>query len=93
MSPLIRRSKMISFRLTPEEYLMLRNACGPNGARSISDMARKAMLQLMVGHGPTDPLSDKVRKLQDSVRRISLELERIVPLVEGGKSRSKAATP
>ena len=92
MSPLIRRSKMICFRLTAEEYRMLQNACGSsNGARSISDLARKTILQSLVGNGPTDLLSDKVRSLQDRVRRISLELERIAPLVEGSKSRNEAA--
>jgi hypothetical protein len=92
MSPLIRRSKMISFRLSPEEYRMLQNACGPKGARSISDLARKAMLQLMVSNGHANLLSDEVRDLQDRVRQISSELERIAPLVEASKARGERTT-
>jgi len=68
---------------------MLQNACGPNGARSISDLARKAMLELMNGQGHL--LSDELRELQDRVRQISYELERIAPLVEGSKSIAKSA--
>jgi len=88
MSPLIRRNKMISFRLTAEEYRMLQNACGAKGARSLSDLARKAMLQSMVATGQADLLSDVVRDLQERVQRIVTELERIAPLVEAGKSYS-----
>jgi len=91
MSSSIRRSKMISFRLSPEEYRMLQNARGSKGARSISDLARKAMLQLMVSNGQEHLLSDELRDLQDRVRQISHELERIAPLVEGIKPIGKTA--
>jgi len=82
---------MISFRLSPEEYRMLQNACGPNGARSISDLARKAMLELIVSNSQDHSPSDELRHLQDRVRQISDELERIAPLVEGSKPIGKTA--
>jgi hypothetical protein len=37
MSLAIRRSKMISFRLSPEEYQTLQAACTDQHVRSISD--------------------------------------------------------
>jgi hypothetical protein len=83
---------MISFRLSPEEYRTLQSACGPKGARNISDLARKAMLQLMVADSHADLLSDVVRDLQERVRRISLELERIAPLIEASKSHGAGGT-
>ena len=82
---------MISFRLSPEEYRMLQKACKPNGARSISDLARKAMLELVVSNSNGHVLSDELRDLQDRVRQLSHELERIAPLVEDSKSIAKAA--
>jgi len=79
---------MVSFRLSPEEYAMLQNARGTKDARSMSDLARKAMLQLMVSNGQPSVLSDEVRDLRDRVRQISIELERIALLAESTKADS-----
>ena len=46
-----------------------------SGARSIFDLARKAMLELMVSKGQGRLMSDELRDLQDRVRQIVLELE------------------
>jgi hypothetical protein len=83
---------MISFRLSPEEHRMVQNACGPKGARSISDLARKATLQFMAARGEWSPLSDALRDIQERVRQISLELERIAPRVGASKSRGEGTT-
>jgi hypothetical protein len=91
MTPLSRRSKMISFRLSPEEYRMLLSACGPNGARSISDLARKAMLELIVSNGNGHVLSDELHNLRNRVQQISQELERIAPLVDKPLGKTAAA--
>ena len=54
----------------------------------MSDLARKAMLQLMVSNGQPSVLSDEVRDLRDRVRQISIELERIALLAESTKADS-----
>lgn len=89
MSLMIRRSKMISFRLSPEEYQTLQEACLTRGVRSISDLARTAMHKLITPNGQSDPLSGDVRDLQDKVRAISFELNRISKLVEARQSGSQ----
>src|SRR5262245_2566785 len=43
MSILKRRTKLVSFRLSDEEYKELQGACVAEGARSISDFARAAL--------------------------------------------------
>jgi hypothetical protein len=89
---MIRRSKMISFRLSHEEYQTLQEACMTQGVRSISDLARTAMQKLIAPNGHPGPLSGEVRDLQDKVRAISFELNRISKLVEtrqaGGENRN-----
>lgn len=77
---------MISFRLSPDEYRMLQKARGTNGTRSLSELAREAMLQFMVSNGQANVLSDEVRNLQDRVRQISVELDRLAPLAQSAKS-------
>ena len=38
------RTKLVNFRLSAEEYEGLKDACGNNNARSVSDFARSAVL-------------------------------------------------
>lgn len=45
MSILKPRNRLVNFRLTEEEFVHLRDACVAQGARSISDFARSAVLR------------------------------------------------
>jgi hypothetical protein len=45
MTFLKRRSRLLSFRVTQEEFDDLRAACLAKGARNVSDFARTALLQ------------------------------------------------
>lgn len=38
------RTRMVMFRLTPEEYLAIERAAEATGARSLSEFAREALL-------------------------------------------------
>ena len=82
MSLAIRRSKMISFRLSPEEYETLQAACTEQRVRSLSDMARMAMQRVISPRSQADPLSDEVRDLRDRVRLLTFELDRLSRIVE-----------
>src|SRR5579884_3922433 len=42
------RSRMISIRLSDEEYIGLKRLCVVRGARSVSDLARLAMSSMLV---------------------------------------------
>jgi len=75
---------MLSIRLSDDEYRQLRSICEVRGARSISDLAREAMLQLMPAsrgrNGDAAVLSriqeldERVSVLQSEVSRLSLKL-------------------
>lgn len=81
MSTLIRKSKMISFRLSPEEYQRLRETCELQGVRSLSDLARTAMQELIASGWQPAPLSDEVRDLRNRVRTLSLQMDRLSTIV------------
>lgn len=49
MTVLKPRSRMISVRLSEDEYLALRHLCLVTGARSVSDLARDAMQMVLRG--------------------------------------------
>jgi hypothetical protein len=84
MKPLLRKSKMISIRLSPDEYRTFQNACAEKNVRSISDLARTAIQQLIGSNGQAERVSDPVRDLRDQVQVISVELDRLSKLVEKG---------
>ena len=78
---LMRKSKMISFRLSPEEYVSLQTACALKGVRSVSDLARTAVQRMIASSEGVDPVIDEVRSLQHRIRLISAELERLATTV------------
>jgi Arc/MetJ-type ribon-helix-helix transcriptional regulator len=77
------KSKMISIRLSDEEYEGLKSLCVSSGARSVSDLAREAMGQMLrPGHnGHTSPVELRIQELQG---RLHL-LEQTVARIDGAK--------
>ncbi len=84
MTLLRRRDKMISIRLSDDEFIKVREACRVTGARSISDLARDAMRRLVAGAPIRDEIGEdglgarvedlyqRVSHLQEQVSRLSL---------------------
>jgi Arc/MetJ-type ribon-helix-helix transcriptional regulator len=76
---------MISFRLSPEEYRTLHEACLARGMSSISDLARAALRKMKIDDAKPAAISDEVRDLKDRIEVMSLELERVSQLVKDGR--------
>ena len=89
MNLTIRKSKMISFRLSPEEYQTLKDTCELQGVRSISDLARTAMQKLIASGWQPVPLSDEVRELRNRVRMLSLQLDQLSTAVHRGRGNGE----
>jgi len=85
MNAAFRRSKMVSFRLSPEEYERVRRLCSENGVRSISDLARTALHKLVAAEHQADPLSFEVRDLRSRVDSLSIQIDRLSQDVEARK--------
>lgn len=77
-----RRSKMVSFRLSWDEYQAYREACATVGVRSLSELARAAMQQLITSHPNGTSLDDQVRELRHQVLQLSREVEHIARRVD-----------
>jgi hypothetical protein len=84
----LKRSKMVSFRLSPEEYSRLGEICVRKGLKSISDLARVAMTVIASDEVKIDPLSDQVRDIRRQVQLISMEVDRISAVLESRKVRA-----
>jgi hypothetical protein len=78
-----RKSKMVSFRLSGDEYKMLQNACSKSGARSVSELARAAMQKIILEDGFNSASADgDIRELKLKFNVLAAELERLSRLVK-----------
>jgi hypothetical protein len=80
------RKRMLTLRLSYEEYETYRAACPAAGVRSLSELARVAMQQLVAvrngsPHGP--PVDGELRELRQRVELLSSEVQRIREKVDG----------
>lgn len=77
---------MVSFRVSPEEYRSLCQACVTQGARSVSELARAAVRLLIVGNNVSVAFEDQVQELRTRVQFLTTELERISRRIEKAPS-------
>lgn len=79
MAVLSRRSRMVSFRLSEQEYECLLALCSSRGARSLSDLARDTM-QALLHDGQGDTLATQVQQLHKRMDKLSLEMRHLTQL-------------
>jgi hypothetical protein len=74
------RSRVISIRLTADEYARFRELCQAQGTRSLSEMARAAM-QTMLDQSlhalPEESIEVRLSQLETRLRLLSLEVKRL----------------
>lgn len=73
---------MVSFRLSPADYLRFREICTERGVQSISDLARIAMENFAASESAPDPIASQLRDLRGQIQSLSRELDRIAEIVE-----------
>lgn len=83
-----RKSKMVSFRLTAEDYRVLHEACESYRARSVSELARIALRNLARNSG--EPIDGRIRQMQEQIRLLTCDIERLAEERRGG-SMTEAA--
>lgn len=84
MAVLKPKTRMISFRLSEEEYEHLRENSLNQGAHSVSDYARSILRRLMAGeNGFKHPLVEaRINQLDSKMQELDRELRRLLRLVE-----------
>jgi hypothetical protein len=79
-----KKSKMVSFRLSGDEYRLLQTACGKSGARSVSELARAAMQKIILEDGFSSASAEgEIRELKLKLNVLAAEMERLSRLVKG----------
>lgn len=72
------KSKMVSFRLSVDEYVRLREACLAAGIQNVSELARAAMHRIIDdADGHHIVIDAQVQDLREKIANITDELNRI----------------
>lgn len=73
------KSRMVSFRLTAEEYERVRDLCFSQGLPSVSEMARTALHSLLKNPDglPAQSLEGRISELEGRVRILASDLKRL----------------
>ncbi len=79
-----RKDRMVSFRVSDEEYRFLQNAFLSEGARSISDYTRATLFQVLRGTGSVQLMEDRMNKLAVDLESLNGELQRLRRIVDAG---------
>jgi len=90
MALLIRRSKVVSIRVSDDEFRRLKEMCMDTGARCVSDLARDAMFKLIRSRdaSPGDEdneLQTRVRELDEKLNALQGRVSRLAMLVLEGE--------
>jgi predicted DNA-binding protein len=74
-----RKTRMLSLRLSEEEYERLRQKSLAQGSRSVSDYARETLFRFSGGEptSSSNGLERRMRKLDSEMQVLSRELERL----------------
>ena len=77
MTEIRRRSRMISVRLSEEEYAALRHLCSLTGARSVSDLTRDAMRAVLRRVNRDDSPGDNFEEFRNEMKNLEKKVERL----------------
>jgi hypothetical protein len=93
MSVLKPRNRVLYFRVSEDEFQRFNHICEVLGARSISDLARSAVQNMIQdGHsGNEDPVSKKLTTLETMIRDLHSKLHQLTQTLGGPDSREVAS--
>ncbi len=78
MSVLKTRSRMVSVRLSEDEYVALRKLCSTTGARSVSDLTRDAMRAFLAGATGEESLHVRMDEVRDQMNYLGRRIDELV---------------
>lgn len=82
MSIFRKRTRVVSFRISEEEYEDLMDLCAMRQARSLSDFARLATLGQSHAQAPNGQSDGTLREVYRQLRALDGEVKRLSALVE-----------
>lgn len=85
------KTRMISFRLSEDEYECLRQTSQSRGARSVSDYARVTLCRVVAGNpGAAESSETRIEEINQKMRELDHEVQRLAQVVAGIGNHSDA---
>jgi hypothetical protein len=78
---------MISVRLSEDEYLALRQLCSSTGARSVSDLTRDAMRNVLKGTNREEGSAGNLEEFRAGMKNLETKVERLEALITNYKAQ------
>lgn len=86
--PILRpRTRMISIRLSEEEYAALKHICSVTGARSVSELTRDSMHVLLNGASRGVGFGPNVDEFRAEIRRLNKKIEKLATQIAPSKTK------
>ncbi len=89
MTVLKPRSRLISVRLSEDEYLALREMCSSTGARSISDITRDAMRALLDSTTRGQSIDGHMDQLRAQINVLDQKIDQLTERVASSRIEAK----
>jgi hypothetical protein len=86
------RSRMISVRLSEEEYTALRQLCSLTGARSVSDLTRDAMRTVLRGVNREEPIGGNLDEFRVGMKSLEKKVEQLEAKITMFKTEGHSMT-
>lgn len=86
MTVLKPRSRMISVRLSEDEYSALQQLCASTGARSVSDLTRDAMRSLLEAQLRGNPSASVIDEFRARLSDLDQKVEELATLVASSRT-------
>jgi hypothetical protein len=86
------RSRMISVRLSEDEFSALQQLCQVTGARSVSDLTRDAVRALMQSATPPKLSSTDVEEFRDQIAKMNRKLEELSAQAASARNAATSGT-
>jgi Arc/MetJ-type ribon-helix-helix transcriptional regulator len=83
------RSRIISIRLSEEEYTGLKRLCSDTGARSVSDLAREGMRTLLNETSRADTLGAWTDEFRLQMRSLDRKIEELTAKLLSANSNGR----
>jgi Ribbon-helix-helix protein, copG family len=81
MTEIKRRSRMISVRLSEEEYAALRHLCSLTGARSVSDLTRDAMRSVLRRNNRDESPGGNLDEFRAGMKNLEKKVEQLEEMI------------
>jgi hypothetical protein len=88
-----RRSRIVSFRLSDEEFDSLKSVTASRGARSVSEFTRSVACNMGVGENGAEKIEDSLRILNDRMKALDRRIQTLTQVLEEKNNTNLANHP